>query len=160
MDFSLSRALQRCFEVIEAVGLGFPQALGFFPSRHWSQVLATCLCGFIWAADGAELLLLGAVTNAVASEWALEAWQRGVIVSVVFVGILLGNTVGGPPHGSIDGSRWHLEAQKRGVYMHFLVGIGHVRCQVRVWRPFKPLTTNVDRSEARRQHLECTRMTS
>ena len=41
-------------EVIEAVGFG------------WPQVLATCLCGFVWAADGAELLLLGAVTTAAA----------------------------------------------------------------------------------------------
>ncbi|CAK9056449.1 unnamed protein product [Durusdinium trenchii] len=32
----------------------------------------------------------------VTDEWALEAWQRGAIVSVVFIGILLGNTIGGP----------------------------------------------------------------
>lgn len=70
--------------VIEAIGFGVP------------QILAAILCGFIWAADGAELLLLGSVTRSVADEWSLEAWQRGAIVSVVFIGILLGNTLGGP----------------------------------------------------------------
>lgn len=70
--------------VIEAIGFGVP------------QIIAMVLCGFVWAADGAELLLLGSVTRSVADEWALEAWQRGAIVSVVFIGILLGNTVGGP----------------------------------------------------------------
>eukprot|EP00435_Cladocopium_sp_Y103_P050635 s6_g15.t1 len=69
--------------VIDAIGFGAP------------QIIAMVLCGFVWAADGAELLLLGCLTEP-PRKWALEAWQRGAIVSVVFIGILLGNTVGGP----------------------------------------------------------------
>mmetsp|Transcript_105760 Transcript_105760/g.252274 ORF Transcript_105760/g.252274 Transcript_105760/m.252274 type:complete len:485 (+) Transcript_105760:102-1556(+) len=67
-------------------------AIGFGPA----QILTCAVSGAVWAADGAELLILGSVTRAVAEEWKLQAWQRGAVVSVVFIGILLGNTSSGP----------------------------------------------------------------
>jgi len=54
------------------------------------------LGGCMWMADGSELLLVGGVTRAVSHEWHLRAWQRGAIVSIVFVGILVGNALSGP----------------------------------------------------------------
>lgn len=60
-----------------------------------AQLQALFLGGGTYAADGAELLLIGAVTKAVSSEWDLQAIERGVIVSVVFIGTLLGNVFSG-----------------------------------------------------------------
>mmetsp|Transcript_128717 Transcript_128717/g.274753 ORF Transcript_128717/g.274753 Transcript_128717/m.274753 type:complete len:508 (+) Transcript_128717:152-1675(+) len=70
--------------VIDRIGLG--------PA----QLRAGLLGGSVWLADGAELLLIGTVTRAVSEEWHLRAWQRGIVVSVVFVGIFLGNCICGP----------------------------------------------------------------
>lgn len=52
-------------------------------------------------ADGAELLIIGSVTRAVSEEWKLNAWQRGSIVSMVFIGVCLGNLLGGKVGDSI-----------------------------------------------------------
>lgn len=46
-------------------------------------------------ADGAELLLLSSVTRSVADEWNLDRWERGLITSVVFFGVLVGNVGSG-----------------------------------------------------------------
>eukprot|EP00439_Symbiodinium_sp_Y106_P060034 s1128_g8.t2 len=70
--------------VVEDIGIGPAQA---FPAL---------LGGGIWVADGSELLILGSVTKAVSDEWALNGFQRGMVVSIVFIGILLGNTSSGP----------------------------------------------------------------
>jgi len=70
-------------EVIDSLGFG------------WAQISALLLGGGVWLADGAELLLIGSVTRAVSDDWNLRAAQRGMIVSVVFVGVLLGNAVSG-----------------------------------------------------------------
>ncbi|CAE7576718.1 SVOP [Symbiodinium natans] len=66
--------------------------IGFGPA----QIVAGVLGGGIWVADGSELLILGSVTRAVSDEWNLNGLQRGLVVSIVFVGILLGNTCSGP----------------------------------------------------------------
>lgn len=71
-------------DVIEQIGFGF------------AQVRIALMSGGVWLADGAELLLIGTVTRAVSDEWHMAAWQRGCVVSVVFVGILIGNSIGGP----------------------------------------------------------------
>lgn len=47
-------------------------------------------------ADGAELLLIGAVTRALSAEWHLSASQRASVVSIIFVGIVMGNALSGP----------------------------------------------------------------
>mmetsp|Transcript_616 Transcript_616/g.1514 ORF Transcript_616/g.1514 Transcript_616/m.1514 type:complete len:512 (+) Transcript_616:119-1654(+) len=71
-------------EVIENLGLGPAQ-------------LRTCLTGgAVWIADGAELLLISSVTMSVATEWGLSGFERGLIVSLVFVGVFFGNLLSGP----------------------------------------------------------------
>lgn len=78
------KASRSLAEVVEAIGFGA------------AQLQACVIGGGVWLADGAELLLIGSVTRAVAEEWRLAAWQRGAVVSVVFVGIFLGNAASGP----------------------------------------------------------------
>lgn len=53
------------------------------------------LGGGVWAADGAELLLLGSITRALQYEWDLSPFQRGFVVSIVFFGVLVGNFFSG-----------------------------------------------------------------
>jgi len=69
---------------IEQIGLG--------PAQFRSAILGGC----VWLADGAELLLIGTVTRAVAEEWHINAIERGSVVSIVFLGIFLGNMISGP----------------------------------------------------------------
>lgn len=71
-------------DVIEQIGFGY------------AQLRIAFISGGVWLADGAELLLIGTVTRAVSDEWHMAAWQRGFVVSVVFVGIFIGNGIGGP----------------------------------------------------------------
>lgn len=66
--------------------------LGFGPA----QIRAGLLGGGVWLADGAELLLISSVTQAVADEWKFSPVERGAVVSIVFVGILAGNLLSGP----------------------------------------------------------------
>mmetsp|Transcript_21993 Transcript_21993/g.63406 ORF Transcript_21993/g.63406 Transcript_21993/m.63406 type:complete len:470 (-) Transcript_21993:143-1552(-) len=61
----------------------------------WAQIQAVLLGGGTYVADGAEVLLIGSVTKAVSNEWNLGSYQRGVIVSVVFIGASLGNLISG-----------------------------------------------------------------
>jgi len=71
-------------EVVEKIGLG--------PAH-----LRYCLTGGgVNLADGAELLLITAVTGAVASDWGLGSYQRGLAVTIVFIGVLIGNVICGP----------------------------------------------------------------
>jgi len=70
-------------EVIERLGFG------------WAQYKTLVLGGGVWLADGAELLLIGSVTRALSADWDLKASQRGLIVSIVFFGVLLGNALSG-----------------------------------------------------------------
>jgi len=71
-------------EVIEKLGFGF------------AQVRAGFIGGGVYFADGAELLLISAVTDAVANQWGMSHMQKGLVVTVVFVGILVGNFASGP----------------------------------------------------------------
>ncbi|CAD7972120.1 unnamed protein product [Amoebophrya sp. A25] len=58
--------------------------------------LRVCLAGGgVWSADGAELLLISSVTQALANEWDLSAMERGCVVSIVFVGVMWGNIISG-----------------------------------------------------------------
>mmetsp|Transcript_132586 Transcript_132586/g.383258 ORF Transcript_132586/g.383258 Transcript_132586/m.383258 type:complete len:493 (-) Transcript_132586:127-1605(-) len=89
-------------EVIERLGFG------------WAQLRCAIIGGAVFLADGAELLLIGTVTRAVSSEWGMPAWQRGLVVSVVFVGILLGNAMSGPM-GDNFGRRMPIIASYAGI---------------------------------------------
>jgi len=70
--------------VIDSIGMGI------------YQVKELLLAGSIWLADGSELLLIGSVARAVANDWNLSAAQRSSLVSIVFLGVLVGNLLGGP----------------------------------------------------------------
>jgi len=59
------------------------------------QVKQSICGGGVWLADGAELLLIGSVTLAVAKEWGFTPWQKGSVVSIVFIGVCIGNFVSG-----------------------------------------------------------------
>lgn len=68
------------------------EKIGFGPAH-----LRFCLTGGgVYLADGAELLLITAVTRAVAEDWGLHPFQRGLAVTIVFVGVLIGNLICGP----------------------------------------------------------------
>mmetsp|Transcript_92330 Transcript_92330/g.260850 ORF Transcript_92330/g.260850 Transcript_92330/m.260850 type:complete len:475 (+) Transcript_92330:113-1537(+) len=71
-------------DVIDKIGLGPAQAK------------VAILGGGIFFADGAEILLISAVTQSVASEWDLTKVQRASVISLVFWGILVGNIMSGP----------------------------------------------------------------
>jgi len=61
-----------------------------------SQLRSALLGGSIWLADGAELLLMSAVTKAVASEWHLKGFVQSLVITFVFFGIFVGNFASGP----------------------------------------------------------------
>jgi len=71
-------------EVIDNIGLG------------WAQFKNCSTGGAIWLADGAELLLITTVTNAVSNDWDLSPIEKGSVVTVVFIGVLFGNLCSGP----------------------------------------------------------------
>jgi len=71
-------------EVIDKMGFGM------------AQVRAGLVGGGCYFADGAELLLISAVTDAVATQWSMGPMQKGLVVTIVFIGILVGNFASGP----------------------------------------------------------------
>mmetsp|Transcript_50058 Transcript_50058/g.88238 ORF Transcript_50058/g.88238 Transcript_50058/m.88238 type:complete len:519 (-) Transcript_50058:182-1738(-) len=77
-------ALPTLAEVVEDIGLG------------WAQLRAGFLGGGVWLADGSELLLISSVAQAVSAEWGLSHYERGMVVTIVFLGILSGNLISGP----------------------------------------------------------------
>ncbi|CAK8989451.1 Putative transporter svop-1 [Durusdinium trenchii] len=60
-----------------------------------AQIAWGILGGGIWLADGAELLLVSSVTRSLQKEWHLTAVMKGLIVSAVYLGILIGNAASG-----------------------------------------------------------------
>eukprot|EP00418_Pyrodinium_bahamense_P069585 CAMPEP_0179096324 /NCGR_PEP_ID=MMETSP0796-20121207/44277_1 /TAXON_ID=73915 /ORGANISM="Pyrodinium bahamense, Strain pbaha01" /LENGTH=467 /DNA_ID=CAMNT_0020794043 /DNA_START=100 /DNA_END=1503 /DNA_ORIENTATION=+ len=74
---------RRVDDVIDEIGWGRAQ---------WQAVLVG---GGIWAADGSELLLISSITLALSSDWHLTGAQRGLVVSLVYVGVLIGNALAG-----------------------------------------------------------------
>jgi len=88
--------------VIDAIGMGPYQA---------KEAL---LSASVWLADGAELLLIGSVTRAVANDWNLSPTQKGAVVSIVFVGVFAGNLLSGPCSDRF-GRRWPVLISYAGV---------------------------------------------
>lgn len=70
-------------DVVERIGFGS------------AQVRTLILGGGVWLADGAIILLVGSVISTIAAEWGLSAGARGMIVALVFIGVLIGNCLSG-----------------------------------------------------------------
>jgi len=70
----------------------------------------------VWLADGSELLLISSVTLAVSDEWNLASTERGLIVTIVFIGVLIGNLFCGPL-GDTYGRRHVIIASYAGIFL-------------------------------------------
>jgi MFS transporter, putative metabolite:H+ symporter len=70
-------------EAIEQVGFG----------RF--QIKLMLICGFGWAADAMEVLLIAFALPAIAEEWGLTNAQRGLLGTSIFLGMLVGALVWG-----------------------------------------------------------------
>eukprot|EP00930_Biecheleria_cincta_P101818 TRINITY_DN93467_c0_g1_i1.p1 TRINITY_DN93467_c0_g1~~TRINITY_DN93467_c0_g1_i1.p1 ORF type:complete len:477 (-),score=70.43 TRINITY_DN93467_c0_g1_i1:146-1576(-) len=81
-----------------------------------AQILICFIGGAIWAADGSELLIIGSVTRSVSGEWGLGSWQRGFLSSLVFCGVLVGNSISGPS-GDTFGRRMPVLVSFLGIAM-------------------------------------------
>eukprot|EP00747_Dinoflagellata_sp_TGD_P162162 gnl/TRDRNA2_/TRDRNA2_179466_c0_seq1.p1 gnl/TRDRNA2_/TRDRNA2_179466_c0~~gnl/TRDRNA2_/TRDRNA2_179466_c0_seq1.p1 ORF type:complete len:507 (-),score=79.04 gnl/TRDRNA2_/TRDRNA2_179466_c0_seq1:146-1666(-) len=71
-------------EVVEHIGMGF------------AQLKTSLIGGAVWLADGAEILLIASVADVVGRDWQLSHFQKGSLMTVVFVGIAIGNCISGP----------------------------------------------------------------
>mmetsp|Transcript_14239 Transcript_14239/g.31558 ORF Transcript_14239/g.31558 Transcript_14239/m.31558 type:complete len:477 (-) Transcript_14239:179-1609(-) len=70
-------------DVIESIGYG--------PA----QIVTCFLVNGSWLADGCELLVLSSINTILATEWGLSPLQKGLLLSSVYVGVLLGNLLSG-----------------------------------------------------------------
>lgn len=52
-------------------------------------------CGFGWAADGMEVLLVSFALPSMAAEWSLSSGQQGLLATAIFIGMFLGGTIWG-----------------------------------------------------------------
>jgi len=95
-------------EMIEKVGIGATQLRFIFTG------------GGVWFADGAELLLISAVTSSVAAEWNLDPLQRGSMVTMVYLGVLVGNVISGPV-GDKHGRRQLILASYVGIFVFSII---------------------------------------
>lgn len=77
------RSLPSVDEAIERIGEG----------RFQRRLL--WVCGFTWAADAAEVLLIGFALPQVTAEFGLSTLQAGAIATATFVGMLVGAVVWG-----------------------------------------------------------------
>lgn len=71
-------------ELIEKVGLG------------GAQVRLVLTGGGVYFADYSELLIISSVARAVAEEWGLTPVEKGLLVTIVYIGMLIGNIAAGP----------------------------------------------------------------
>lgn len=97
--------------VVEEIGFG------------WAQIKLTLLGGGVWAADGSELLLLGSITSAVKVEWNLSPFEKGFVVSIVFLGVLVGNALSGHL-GDLYGRRVPIVVSYLGVFVGSILSLG------------------------------------
>lgn len=71
-------------DLVERIGLGC------------SQFRSTIAGGGVWLADGIELSLISAITVAVAHTFDLAPAERGLLVTIVYLGVFFGNLASGP----------------------------------------------------------------
>jgi len=61
-----------------------------------AQVTQIIMSGGMWIGDAAEVMILSAITKAISDDkWNMTSYQQGLVVSIVYVGVLLGNSVSG-----------------------------------------------------------------
>lgn len=60
------------------------------------QLKEITLGGSIWLAAGSQIIMITALTLNISKEWNLKSWERSSIVSILFIGIMLGNFASGP----------------------------------------------------------------
>jgi len=95
-------------DVVEDIGMGF------------YQVKEAIISGGVAMADGAEVFLIGSVSRAVAENWNLSATQKGGVVSIVFLGVFLGNSASGPCADRF-GRRWPVLISYAGIAIFSVV---------------------------------------
>lgn len=59
-------------------------------------VKETALGASVWLAAGSQIVMITALTLNISKDWGLKSWERSSIVSVLFVGLMLGNFASGP----------------------------------------------------------------
>lgn len=77
------RPLPTVQEVIERMGMG---------PMQW---LTTFIGASTWIAEGSELMIITTVVTALANEWNLSPLERGLTVTVVYIGTAIGNLLSG-----------------------------------------------------------------
>lgn len=80
----MTPAVSTVQEAIDEIGYG----------RFQRRLLG--VCGVTWAADGAEVLLIGFALPSIREEFGLDAADGALLASVTFVGMLLGAWLWGP----------------------------------------------------------------
>ncbi|MFQ3547743.1 MAG: MFS transporter, partial [Termitinemataceae bacterium] len=63
------------------------------------------VCGLGWAADAMEVMLVSFAIPAMAAEWGLNAAQKGLIATALFVGMLAGAPDASPDDDSFGRRR-------------------------------------------------------
>lgn len=96
--------LPKLSQVIDNLGIG------------WAQARHGFLGGMVWFADGAELLLISTVSNVLSKDWDLTGFERGFLVSIVFVGVMMGNLFSGTV-GDTFGRRTPIVCSYAGIFV-------------------------------------------
>mmetsp|Transcript_56334 Transcript_56334/g.127315 ORF Transcript_56334/g.127315 Transcript_56334/m.127315 type:complete len:507 (-) Transcript_56334:180-1700(-) len=102
------RAIPLLGDVVDSLGFGF------------AQVRAGLVGGGVFLADGCEILIITSVSDAVGDHWGLCPFEKGLIVSMVFMGVFLGNLISGPI-GDNWGRRHIIIASYVGLFVFGLV---------------------------------------
>lgn len=71
-------------QAVECIGFGRAQLVPLF------------FGGGVYFMGGATLLLASTLSTPLAEAWQLLAWERGALMSALFVGLMIGNSVSGP----------------------------------------------------------------
>jgi len=117
--------------VIEKIGMGL------------AQVRAVVVGGGTYFADGAELLMISSVAAIVSKEWNMNPIQRGLVISFVFVGILVGNMMSGPIGDSFGRRQLILSGYAGVFFFSIMSSITHNVWQLTVVRFFVGLSFGI-----------------
>lgn len=79
-----------------------------------AQISQIIISGGMWMGDAAEVLIVSAITKAMANDWGMTPVQQSFVVSMVYVGVLAGTFVAGL-FGDHYGRRWPILASMLGL---------------------------------------------